>query len=111
MDNLAQIHDTDDLPWRCAPTRGVSYKSLRYDPETKAGAVMIHMCPNTTYPRNIMHGGAEMFVLDGDVVVGGVALRRGCYTYVAAGCESEPRTTGGCVLFVTFPGRIENLVH
>lgn len=101
--------DTDDMPWACAPTPGISYKSLRFDPETGAGAVLIHMTPNSTYPRHIAHGGMDLLVVDGEVAYVGRLVSRSGFIHVPPGTEHEPTTTTGCVLYATFSGRVENL--
>ena len=102
-------HDTDDMPWTCAAARGVSYKSLRYDADSGAGAVLLHMCPSTPYPPARMHAGAEILVLDGDLELGGRRLGRGAYAFLPSQTESSPFSAGGCVLYVTYPGRVEGL--
>jgi len=100
---------TEDLPWACAAARGVSYKSLRFDPETGAGAVLIHMCPDTTYPRHRALAGIDLLVIDGDLLVRDTRVTRGCYAHLPAGSEVAPYSADGCVLFAAFPGRVENL--
>lgn len=101
--------DVEEMSWLCAPQRGVSYKSLRYDPETGAGAVLIHMTPGTTYPTHRLHAGLDVYVLDGDLAIAGTTLQRGAYAWLASGVTQTPMTTEGCVLFATFAGRVENI--
>ena len=101
--------DAEDMPWTCHPEQGVSYKPLRYDHDDKSGAVLIHMTPGSTYPRYRAHAGQDVFVVDGELVLGEQSVRRGAYVHVAAGGEQSPRTDKGCVLFVTFPGDVEHL--
>ena len=103
------LFDTDALPWTCAQAKGVSYKSLRYEGESHSGAVLIHMCPETEYPENLVHKGMDILVLDGELTIAETALHRGSYAHVPAGARTAPTTREGCVLFVTFPGRVENL--
>lgn len=103
------LFDTESLPWTCAQAKGVSYKSLRYDGDSHSGAVLIHMCPETAYPLNLVHKGMDILVLDGDLAIDTAALQRGSYAHVPAGAKTAPTTREGCVLFVTFPGRVENL--
>lgn len=103
------VASTDDLPWACAPTPGVSYKSLRFDPDTGAGAVLIHMTPNTTYPRHRASEGIDLLVLDGDVEVAGVSLNRGGFAHIPPQTEDAPRTRSGCVLYANFSGKVEHI--
>lgn len=105
----AHVCATDDMPWACAPTAGVSYKSLRFDPDTGAGAVLIHMTPDTTYPRHHVHGGLDLLVIDGEVEIHGQLLERGAFAHVPPGMTQAPYTSRGCVLYATFSGKIENL--
>lgn len=100
---------TDLLPWSCAPAAGVSYKSLRYDRTSGAGAVLIHMTPATQYPRHLATSGMDVLVLDGDVQIQGERLGRGDFIHLPAGSQQAPVTSGGCVLYATFAGRVENL--
>ncbi len=108
-ENNSHFLDASDLPWMCAETRGVSFKSLRFDHETRAGAVLVHMCPGTTYPRHHVHAGEDVYVVDGELILDERALGRGAYVWVAPGTVQAPRTDRGCVLFVTYPGPVEHL--
>lgn len=101
--------DAEDMAWTCHPEKGVSYKSLRYDHGDKSGAVLIHMCPGSTYPRYRAHAGQDIFVVDGELILAGTTVRRGAYVHVDAGAEQAPHTEKGCVLFVSFPGDVEHL--
>ncbi len=103
------VASTDDLPWACAPAMGVSYKSLRFDPDSGAGAVLIHMTPQTHYPRTLAHDGMDVIVLDGQAIVAGHPLQRGGFAHVPPGTVDQPYTEQGCVLYATFSGRIEHL--
>ena len=103
------IHlDAEDMPWSCAPTKGVSFKTLRFDHTTRAGAVMIHMCPDTTYPRFTTEKGQDVYVIDGELIIDGQHVRRGAYTWMPAGEEHAPHSEKGCVLFVAFPGAVHH---
>jgi len=42
--------DSDKIDWQPTKTEGIQYKELRYNPQTKAGAILLKMDPNTTYP-------------------------------------------------------------
>jgi hypothetical protein len=103
------VRDTDEMPWACAPQKGVSYKSLRFDQASGAGAVLIHMTPNSVYPSHKLHAGLDVLVLDGSLEIAGTTVTRGQYAFVAEGQTQTPATKDGCVLFATFAGRIENL--
>ena len=95
--------------WR--PTRflGVRYRSLRYDKSTGAGAVIIEMAANTTYGRHRHHAGEDVLVLGGELLIGTERYSAGSYLYSPPGSTHTPRTEQGCLLFATFPGRVEHL--
>ncbi len=102
------ILNAEDMAWTCAYTKGVSFKSLRYDPLTKSGAAMIHMCPGSSYPRFRATKGQDIYVIDGEVTVGERHVERGSFAWVPPGAVHEPTTEKGCVLFVSFPGAVEH---
>ena len=106
--NFYQL-EAEDMPWTCHPQRGVSYKSLRYDHGNKSGAVLVHMCPGTSYPAYRADLGQDVFIVDGELAIGDVTVRRGAYVHIEAGSEHSPHSDRGCVLFVTFPGNVEHL--
>ena len=100
--------DAEEMAWRCTPAPGVSFKSLQFDKTTRAGAVMIHMCPGTTYPSHHSELGQAVFVVDGELVVGDRRLARGSYGWLPADVEHAPNTEKGCVLYVTFAGAVHH---
>ena len=99
----------EDMAWSCHPSQGVSFKSLRYDHDDKSGAVMIHMCPNTRYPTYRATQGQDIFVVDGELLIGDERVRRGSFAHVTSGSTQAPHTEQGCVLFVSFPGAVQHL--
>lgn len=109
-DSFYQL-DAEDMAWTCHAHPGVSYKSLRYDHEGKGGAVMVHLVPGASYPRYLAHGGQDVYVVDGELLLDGARMGRGSYVHVAAGASQRPHSDKGCVLFVSFPAEIEHLEH
>jgi hypothetical protein len=106
--NFYQL-EAEDMPWTCHPQRGVSYKSLRYGHADKSGAVLIHMCPGTTYPAYRADAGQDVFIVDGELMLDGQTMRRGAYLHIEAGSVQAPTTERGCVLFVSFPGNVQHI--
>ncbi len=98
--------DAEDLPWWCSDADGVSFKTLRYDETAKHGAVMVHMIPGTTYPVYEASAGQDVYVVDGELLLGDSVVRRGSYAWVPPGAHHAPRTVKGCVLFVCSLGRV-----
>jgi|GEM_PF-5676882 len=99
--------DAEDLPWGCSHAHGVSFKQLRYDKDG-TGAVMVHMCPGTRYPQYITHGGQDVYVVDGELILGELRVQRGAYAFIPAASTNEPHTEKGCVLFVASNGHVKH---
>jgi anti-sigma factor ChrR (cupin superfamily) len=100
--------DTRSAQWQPTSTPGVTFQSLRYDRETKAGAVLIRMAPGTSYPEHEHTKGEDVLVLEGELIVGDERCPSGTYLYSPPGSVHSPRTETGCILFSTFPGKIDH---
>ncbi len=89
------------VDWMPGPVKGLELKLLRLDEAEQRATLLARMAPGTTYPSH-RHGGLEeLYLLEGDLLVGDVLMRPGDY------CSAEPatihtgiRTIRGC-LFVT----------
>lgn len=102
------ILDAEDMPWGCSHAHGVSFKTLRYDPQAKQGAVMVHMCAGTEYPHYDSEAGQDVYVIDGELLLGDQVVSRGAYLWVPPGEDHAPRTEKGCVLFVASFGKVQH---
>jgi anti-sigma factor ChrR (cupin superfamily) len=100
--------ETERAEWQPTSTPGVTFQSLRYDRETKAGAVLIKMEPGTSYPAHEHTKGEDVFIVEGELIVGKERFPKGTYLYSPPGSVHTPRTEKGCVLFSTFPGKIDH---
>lgn len=98
--------NTAHMPWETGEDPGVYYKSLRYDKETKAGAVLIRMEPNSAYPEHVHTQGEEFLVLEGELIIGDRKYPQGSYVYSPPASSHHPRTETGAVLFAVFHGKI-----
>ena len=107
MTEFIQV-DTMRAEWQPTSTPGVTFQSLRYDRETKAGAVLIKMDPGTSYPAHEHTKGEDVFIVEGELIVGKDRFLKGAYLYSPPGSVHAPRTETGCVLFSTFPGKIDH---
>ncbi len=103
-----RLIDAEDLPWWCSDSEGVSFKTLRYDDDAKNGAIMVHMIPGTTYPMYETAAGQDIYVVDGELMLGDEVVGRGAYAWVPPGTHHAPRTEKGCVLFVSSLGRVKH---
>jgi anti-sigma factor ChrR (cupin superfamily) len=95
--------------WRASRHPGVRFLTLRYDRESGAGAVLIEMAPGASYPRHRHTAGEDVLVLEGELIIGEHRLGPGEYLYAPPGSVHAPRSDKGCLLFATYPGRIEHL--
>ena len=100
--------DADDMAWSCHRQQGGSYKTLRFESNDKSGAMMVHMCPGSQYPEYEATCGQDVLVVDGELLVGELALPRGSYLHVAPDEPHSPHSKTGCVLFVSFPGAVKH---
>ncbi len=100
---------TETIPWEKTESLGVFYKSLRYDKETKAGAVLIRMDKNSTYPEHIHTMGEEFLIISGELCIGKDIYPEGSYAYCPPESKHHPYTVKGAILFAVFHGKIINL--
>ena len=112
MSDAQPIHlNAEDMPWGCSNVHGVSFKTLRYDADEKQGAVMVHMCAGTEYPHYDSEAGQDVFVIDGELLLGEQSIGRGSYVWVPPGEDHVPRTDKGCVLFVASFGKVRHKLN
>lgn len=100
-DGVRFVHP-DRLGWRRTPFAGVEVKILHLDRQAGRVTLLTRLAPGTLYPTHRHDGFEEIYVVDGDVLVNGVAMRAGDYCSAAAGSLHEGvRTTGGCTYIVS----------
>jgi quercetin dioxygenase-like cupin family protein len=88
------------------PTRhpGVSVKLLHLDRERRQFTVLMKLEPGAVYPSHPHDGPEECVVIEGEILVGGVRMRKGDYQRAEPGSEHvEQRSETGALLFVTAP--------
>lgn len=87
----------EQLAWRPTSVPGVQCKPLFVDPERRYASSLVMMAPGTTYPRHRHAQTEELFMLSGDIRVGGHMLRCGDYCRSEAGtCHETLYTETGC---------------
>jgi quercetin dioxygenase-like cupin family protein len=97
-------------PLREPGVSGVSVKVLRFDKATRrAPTILLRFQAGATYPPHNHPGGEEIFVLEGDVRLGGDHLHAGDYLYTAPQNKHAVMSNGGCVLLVVVPEEVEIL--
>ena len=89
--------------------KGVSFKTLRRDEASGAVTVLLRFEPGATFPAHRHPGGEEVFVVDGEVRIGGQRFSRGEYVYTEPdGVHAVSSEPGGTIL-VMLPKPVEIL--
>ena len=100
--------ETDKMEWTPTDSPGVFYKSLRYDKNSKSGAVLIRMDQDSSYPEHVHSNGEEFLVLKGELIIGDRVFPEGSYVYSPPQSKHHPSTRTGAILFSVFHGKIIN---
>ena len=94
---------SDGTDWRTLATPGVAIKLLRDDRATGASTFLLRFDAGARFPLHDHPGGEEVFVLEGDLQIGGDRLRAGDYLYTPPDGKHSVSSEGGCVLLATTP--------
>ena len=97
-----------DIEWKFSAP-GVSKKILRYDETTGEMTLLLKFDPGSTYPAHNHPEGEEIFILEGDLRVGGDELRAGDYLYTPPDGKHAVSSRDGCLLFIKLAKPIELL--
>ncbi|MGD9764490.1 MAG: cupin domain-containing protein [Candidatus Binatia bacterium] len=90
------------LEWQPTAIAGFEIKLLMADPTANRATVLGRMAPGTAYPAHRHAGLEELYLLEGDLLVGGVLMRTGDYCSALTGSVHDGvRTLGGCLFVVT----------
>jgi quercetin dioxygenase-like cupin family protein len=103
------VMKSDEEGWRELKIPGVSVKALRRDPETGGSTALVKLAPGAKFPAHNHPAGEEVFVLEGDVLIGPDRLRAGDYLYTPPDGKHAASSQGGCVFLVTLPRPVEIL--
>ena len=95
--------------WRALKVAGVSVKALRRDAETGGSTALVRLEAGARFPAHNHPAGEEVFVLEGDVLIGPDRLTAGDYLYTPPNGKHAASSQGGCVFLVTLPRPVEIL--
>src|SRR5262245_27909574 len=95
--------ESDSGEWRPTKVDGVSVKVLRRDAETGGSSSLVRFEPGVKFPAHDHPAGEEVFVLEGEVMIGPHHLKPGDYLYTPPNGKHAASTRGGCVFLVTLP--------
>jgi len=94
--------------WEAAGLEGLFIKQLFVDPVEQRQTILGRMTAGVHYPSHRHAGTEELYVLDGDLTVGGEALQAGDYCAATAGSiHTGVSTVGGCAFLLTASVRDE----
>jgi anti-sigma factor ChrR (cupin superfamily) len=95
--------------WRELKIPGVSVKALRRDHDTGGSTALVRLAPGAKFPAHNHPAGEEVFVLEGDVLIGPDRLQAGDYLYTPPDGQHAASSQDGCVFLVTLPRPVEIL--
>ena len=111
--NPIQLVRSQQVEWRPLAEPGVSgvfVKTLRFDEKTRRyPTIMLKFEPGATYPPHNHPGGEEIFVLEGDLILGKDHLYAGDYLYTPPNAKHAARSETGCIALVNVPRQVEIL--
>jgi len=91
-----------EMNWTAGELPGVFLKVLFNDAVRGYTTAMVRMTPGTHYPSHRHTGVEELYLLEGDLFVGDLAMRAGDYCRGEAGSiHEEIATQNGCLFVVT----------
>ena len=105
---MSVVRGGDD-GWKALKIPGVSVKLLRRDGETGESTALVRFEPGSRFPAHNHPAGEEVFVIEGDVLIGPDHLRAGDYLYTPPSGKHAASSQGGCVFLVTLPRPVEIL--
>jgi quercetin dioxygenase-like cupin family protein len=89
---------------------GISVISLHYDEDKKRSTtILLKFEPGARYPYHNHPAGEELYVLEGEVILENVTLRRGDYLYTPPNFKHSVTTKTGCTMLFMIPEEVEIL--
>jgi quercetin dioxygenase-like cupin family protein len=98
-----------EAEWRALSVAGASVKVLRADKATGGSTSLVRFEGGTRFPAHNHPGGEEVFVLEGDLLIGRDRLKAGDYLYTPPDGKHAASSERGCVFMVTLPRPVEFL--
>ena len=88
---------------RTVSTVGVAVNPLRDDKASGASTFLLRVDAGARVPLHDHPGSEEIFVIEGDLRVGGDQLQAGDYLYTPPDGKHAASSEGGCVVLMTTP--------
>ena len=90
--------------------KGVFVKSLRFDAgKQRSTTILLKFEPGASYPYHNHPAGEEIYILDGEAIIEGVALQQGDYLYTPPAFKHSVKTVTGCTMLLVIPEEVELL--
>jgi quercetin dioxygenase-like cupin family protein len=94
----------EDGPFKPTPYPGVWVRMLYVDRPRGQFTCLLRLDPGAAYPSHAHDGPEECVVLEGEITVGGVRMRKGDYQRAEPGsAHVEQRSETGALLYITAP--------
>ena len=100
--------DTEELSWTAGAKVGIEQKTLFDDPRFADSSRLERWAPGTSPGVRRFPGGAEIFVLEGDLADEEGRYTRGWWLRLPTSSKHRPVTESGCVLYLKVGG-VESL--
>lgn len=92
-------HDSEG--WRALPVKGAYVKPLSLDPARGCAVVLGRLDPGTHYPAHKHTAAEDVYVISGDLTIGGTRLEAGDFHHATAGSEHGVNySENGCMVLV-----------
>ena len=88
--------------WLHTPTNGVDYVELRQQ-EGGGSTIFLRFAKGTHGRAHTHPGGEDLYVVSGDITIGGKRLKAGDYLYTPPGIAHDADAHEETVLFVSLP--------
>lgn len=94
------VNREGDRDWAQTDYKGIKRSTIRRH-ELGGRTFMLRMKKGGHYPQHKHQGNAEMFILHGQVLIGGVELNQGDYLFIRTGEEHDIVALTDAELFVS----------
>jgi quercetin dioxygenase-like cupin family protein len=100
-----------EAEWRPLQVAGISIKLLRDGKDSGESTFLLRFQAGARFPAHNHPAGEQVFVLEGDVLIGRDRLKAGDFLYTPPNGTHAVSSDAGCLLLVTLPKPIEILMH
>jgi len=92
-----------DAAWIGTGTPGLDYAGLRQHANGEGGTIFLRFAAGVIGAEHLHPEGEELYVVSGDITVGGRRLKPGDYVYTPSGASHEAVAHSDSILLLSFP--------